>query len=191
VSESPKNYRAKVCIKLIDFYGQPIEILPKEQSPITEYVLSLQENYVHKVWEKPIDELPCKANEAFLEATLEVPEIGLFSTSILFLTEPKRCGLIDPKLETSVCYDENRVLKATIKATDAPAFFVMPYLVGIDGQFDDSGFYMPKGSTKILSFSPINAADATVKQSQHSQRLRAAEKTFMPALRVFHLQNSF
>ncbi len=196
VSESPNNHKAKVYIKLIDFYGRPIDITSKEQGPIIEHVVSIEENQVYQVWEMPIVELPCKANEAFLEATLEVPEIGLFSTSILFLTEPKRCGLIDPKLETSVCYDENRVLKATIKATDAPAFFVMPYLEGIDGQFDDSGFYMPKGSTKILSFSPINAADATVKQSQHkqsqhSQRLRAAEKTFMPALRVFHLQNSF
>jgi beta-mannosidase len=196
VSESPNNHKAKVYIKLIDFYGRPIDITSKEQGPIIEHVVSIEENQVYQVWEMPIVELPCKANQAFLEATLEVSEIGLCSTSILFLTEPKRCGFIDPKLETSVCYDENRVLKATIKATDAPAFFVMPYLEGIDGQFDDSGFYMPKGSTKILSFSPINAADATVKQSQHkqsqhSQRLRAAEKTFMPALRVFHLQNSF
>ncbi len=191
VSESPNNHKAKVYIKLIDFYGRAIDIPSKEQGPIIEHVVSIEENQVYQVWEMPIVELPCKANEAFLEATLEVSEIGLCSTSILFLIEPKRCALSDPKLETSVEYNENGVVRAVIKATGAPAFFVMPYLEGIDGQFDDSGFYLAKGSTKILSFSPINEMATCLKQSQHSGRLRPAQKTPLPALRVFHLGNSF
>jgi hypothetical protein len=191
VSESPNNHKAKVYIKIIDFYGRPIDIPSKEQGPIIEHVVSIEENQVYQVWEMPIVELPCQANEAFLEATLEVSEIGLCSTSILFLTEPKRCALSDPKLETSIEYNEDGVLKAVIKATDSPAFFVVPYLEGIDGQFDDSGFYMAKGSTKILSFSPINETTTCLKRSEHGGRLRPAQKTPLPTLRVFHLENSF
>ncbi len=199
VSEVPGEHRADVALRLLDFHGEPLGI-PDEVgeerkvagkgpgaglSPAVKRSPVIAENHVQPVWAVPLDALPCSAEEAFLEASLEVPDLGIRTKSVLFLAEPKRCALEDPGLEVTLSPNSAGALEASIRATKAPAFYVSAELEDIAGQFEDAGFYCAKGEQRTIRFIP-----AAPQPSEHRDR-RRTDSPAQPGLSVYHLQNSF
>jgi hypothetical protein len=80
--------------------------------------------------------------------------------AILFLTEPKRCPLVDAQLSARIEAAENEgdsAIFIVIEARSAPAFYVAPEFEGIAGRFEDSGFYLARGESRKLRFSPASS----------------------------------
>ncbi len=154
------------------------------RSSAVERSLIISENSVQHVWAMPLDALPCKTEEVFLEATLEVPDLDFKTASVLFLTEPKRCALEDPGLEVALESNDEGALEAKICATAAPAFYVSPELEDAAGQFEDAGFYCAKVTTEIR-FIPAARQPSEIR-AQPSTKTQTHS-----GLRVYHLQNSF
>jgi beta-mannosidase len=125
------------------------------------------------LWKAPISDLPCRPEDVYLAVRLEatgsgvLPEnpslvFGIPSLSggraefirrnQLFLVEPKRCSLADPRIEQEIVEEEGRpvlVLKAR-----APAFWVTAEVDGLSGRWDDAGFYMMGREERRLRFVP-------------------------------------
>jgi beta-mannosidase len=195
IGDTPGAHRADVVLRLVDFHGEPREI-PDDAGgesdaektilcPSVVRNLLVAENCVQAVWEAPLGALPYRASEVFLEATLEVPDLGIRTKSVLFLAEPKRCALEDPGLEVEIIPDNEGGAELSICATRAPAFYVAAELEGLAGQFEDAGFYCAKGERRTLRF---------IAARQHPAQVHAGRGTDTPArsrLHVYHLQNSF
>jgi beta-mannosidase len=217
VSDAPGKHRAEVVLRLLDFHGEPYGIpegvdekdkrttkttadKKSEGAILTPAVarsLVIAENHVQPVWAVPLDALPCSAEEAFLEASLEVPELAIRTKSILFLTEPKRCALQDPGLQIELIPGAEGALELEVLATKAPAFYVSAELEGTAGQFEDAGFYCAKGERRTLRFIPgqpqSSRDDARHKIAQCMPAGQQASKNPVQQLKlcVHHLQNSF
>lgn len=125
------------------------------------------------LWKAPISDLPCRPEDVYLAVRLEatgsgvLPEnpslvFGIPSLSggraefirrnQLFLVEPKRCSLADPRIEHEIVEEEGTqvlVLKAR-----APAFWVTAEVDGLSGRWDDAGFYMMGREERRLRFVP-------------------------------------
>ena len=199
VSEASGEHRAKVTLRLLDFHGEPFTIpagvggekgvveegAQASRSSAVERSLIISENSVQHVWAMPLDALPCKTEEVFLEATLEVPDLDFKTASVLFLTEPKRCALEDPGLEVALESNDEGALEAKICATAAPAFYVSPELEDAAGQFEDAGFYCAKGDHRTIRFIPAARQPSEIR-AQPSTKTQTHS-----GLRVYHLQNSF
>ncbi|HTX73682.1 MAG TPA: glycoside hydrolase family 2 protein, partial [Rectinemataceae bacterium] len=102
--------------------------------------------------------------------------------SQLFLTEPKRCTLAEPRLETRVLEHDGE-LSVELRVA-APAFFVDLRAEGLAGRFEDSGFYLLGGETRRIRFLPASGRVGR----DVGRPTRAALET---ALRVFHLRASY
>lgn len=171
---------AEVALRLLAFDGKEAGV------PAVKQRIALSANSVQSIWDMPLDALPRAPNELFIEASLTVPALEIETEEALFLTEPKRCALRSPGLDTQLTELADGSLSLSIEATTAPAFFVAPELTGTAGQFEDSGFYLPKGKKKTLRFEyeQNHSPDTPLRAPPHS-----------PAqgenLRLFHLQNSF
>jgi beta-mannosidase len=198
VSETSGEHRAEVTLRLLDFHGEPHNILSRvgeekgnvitgraDGSLTVERSLVVSENSVQSVWAMPLDALPCRAEEAFLEARLEVPDLGLKTSSAFFLAEPKRCALGDPKLEVTLRPGGDGALEATVRATEAPAFYVSLELEDAAGQFEDAGFYCAKGDHRTIRFIP------TARQPSEIRAQSSTKTQTQSGLHVYHLQNSF
>ena len=99
----------------------------------------------------------------------------------LFLTEPKRCSLVDPRLSVRV-EEGNGGLVVRVRA-EAPAFWVALELEGEGpglprGRFADSGFDLGPGEEAVVAFVP--AADAPLPTAAG----------LAASLRVMHLRAS-
>ncbi len=95
----------------------------------------------------------------------------------LFLTEPKRCKLVDPRIEAHV---EDRSGGPVLQLTaHAPAFYIEARAEGIPGRFEDAGFYMLGGETRHLRFISPEGESAP-----SASKLRSA-------LRLMHLRASY
>jgi beta-mannosidase len=134
--------------------------------------------------------LPCKPEEAFLEARLELhPRVagrpragspdagGVTRRAAAFLTEPKRCSLPDPGLKTRVAIVASG-LELAIR-TEKPAFYIALEAEGIQGRFEDSGFHLMPGEDRRVRFIPVPGAEAPNAEDLAS------------ALRVMHLRSSY
>jgi beta-mannosidase len=100
----------------------------------------------------------------------------------LFLTEPKRCALVDPHL--SVRVEEGREGLAARVRAEAPAFWVALELEasagdGPRGRFADSGFDLGPGEEAVVAFIPAEGAP------------RPTAAGLEAALRVMHLRASY
>jgi len=125
------------------------------------------------LWKAPISDLPCKPEDVYLGVRLEATSrerlpgspslvFGVPSRSggtaeyirrnQLFLVEPKRCSLADPRIEHEII-EENGAPLLIIKAR-APAFWVTAEVDGLPGQWDDAGFYMMGREERRLRFRP-------------------------------------
>jgi beta-mannosidase len=133
-----------------------------------------------------LSSLPCKPEEAFLEARLELRAgNGRRETrsALAFLTEPKRCSLPDPRLEAKVVAGEG-VLELVLRS-EKPAFYVVPTLEGnrealsIAGRFDDAGFHLMPGEERRLRFLPAQGEAAP------------SVEALGLALRILHLRASY
>ena len=132
------------------------------------------------LWSSPLVALPCKPAEAFLTARLDAADGGadIVRDASLFLTEPKRCSLADPRLESRVEEGtESPVL--VLAAAAAPAFYVALELEGFAGRFEDSGFHLQGGEERRLRWIPLLDAPEP----------GAAEMT--ASLRILHLRASY
>ncbi|MGA2545960.1 MAG: glycoside hydrolase family 2 protein [Rectinemataceae bacterium] len=133
-----------------------------------------------------VSNLPCKPEEAFLEARLELrSENGRRETrsALAFLTEPKRCSLPDPRLEAKIVAGEESL--ELVLRSEKPAFYVVPTLEGngealdIAGRFEDAGFHLMPGEERRLRFLPAHGGAAPSVETLHS------------ALRLLHLRASY
>ena len=128
-----------------------------------------------------VSELPCKAEEAFVEARLELVSSSGRAESreaLCFLAEPKRYAFPDPGLEAELLDAEDGGLELALRCA-RPAFYVAPELEGVDfgGRFEDSGFHLMPGRERRLRYLGARAPlDASA--------LRAS-------LRVMHLRMSY
>lgn len=132
------------------------------------------------LWSLPLSALPGAADELYLDASLafEAFEEGrVYPACIpadacaaagasgaagtrqtrLFLTEPKRCALVDPRLSVRI-EERGEGLVARVKA-EAPAFWVALELAdacpgAVRGRFADSGFDLGPGEEAIVPFIP-------------------------------------
>jgi beta-mannosidase len=113
------------------------------------------------LWSMPIEDLPGKAHELYLDAALRaVPgsdnsgNPAFERRSRLFFAEPKRCELADPRLKVSVESGKDG-LAVRIRA-EAPAFWVALGLkegeVCPTGRFADSGFDLGPGEEVLVPF---------------------------------------
>jgi len=133
-----------------------------------------------ELWSMPLSDLPCRRDEAFLEASAEPDSSERPRTAVLFLTEPKRCPLADARLDAAV-ETGPRGLELVLRAS-APAFYVAPYLegaLGAVGRFEDAGFHLMAGEERHLAFEPARG-----KSAPSADELRKA-------LRVMHLRASY
>ncbi|HOX31068.1 MAG TPA: glycoside hydrolase family 2 protein [Spirochaetales bacterium] len=109
------------------------------------------------LWSAALSELPAAPEELYLEARLSAgpgpawpgkPE----RRSLLFLTEPKRCALPDPKIAYRV--EEGPEGPVLGLRAEAPAFFVSPELGSLGGRFEDGGFHLGAGESRRLRYLP-------------------------------------
>ncbi|MEN6499246.1 MAG: glycoside hydrolase family 2 protein [Rectinema sp.] len=201
ISETPGMHRAEVTLRLLDFHGEP-HVIPEKiggedtegnilssMVPRTavERSLLIAEHCVQAVWTLPLDTLHCRASEVFLEASLEVPDLGIRTKTALLLTEPKHCALEDPGLEVEIMSDSEGTLELAICAREAPAFYVAAEFDDIAGQFEDAGFYCAKGERQVLRFIPSKEL-STLKQAP---RRAGPSSSVQSELYIYHLQKSF
>jgi beta-mannosidase len=125
-------------------------------------------------WSLPIFGLPQAPNEIFAEAQLVAEGFAReknnktplqYRRAFSFLTEPKRCPLVDSRLSCNV-EATSQELVVRIKA-EAPAFWVsldtfeelVPGNVPkIQGRFEDSGFNLLAGEERVVRFIPAKEA---------------------------------
>jgi beta-mannosidase len=127
-----------------------------------------------------LSSLPCRPEEAFMEASLELhgpSESKVERGALAFLAEPKRYSLLDPRIEATVVAGTegtDLVLRA-----EKPAFYVVPEAGGIEGRFEDSGFHLMPGEERCLRFLPARG-----QSSPSAEAIKAA-------LRIMHLRASY
>lgn len=113
------------------------------------------------LWSMKLEDAALKPDSCFVEACFVeacfVEARFLDRRTFIFLTEPKRCSLMDAQLQARVEVDEKdgeTKVFLTIEAKAAPAFYVAPEFEGIAGRFEDSGFLLVKGESRRLRFIP-------------------------------------
>jgi beta-mannosidase len=134
-------------------------------------------------WRTALAGLPAGPEELFLEARLQAG--GEQRRATAFLTEPKRCSLVDPRLE-AVAVETEEGLAVRLRAA-APAFWVavdLNPLSGIAGRFEDSGFDLAAGEERLLRFIP--AGDGASAEGR-----RPGLAAFASALRTMDLRASY
>ncbi|HRY73837.1 MAG TPA: hypothetical protein P5165_11495, partial [Spirochaetia bacterium] len=144
------------------------------------------------LWEAPLESLPAKPAEIYLEARLSGSleadaadgaakldgpaaagaqsragaegarrdqAIELDRRSQLFLSEPKRCALADPRLAARVVELQDGAGLAALLEAEAPAFYVALEAEGLPGRFEDSGFHLGPGERRLVRFLPAAAGN--------------------------------
>ncbi|MDP2791982.1 MAG: glycoside hydrolase family 2 protein [Rectinemataceae bacterium] len=158
VNDGFADVDGKFQLSFVDFSGKVLRRfdnnarLPAEKSTI--------------LWSMRLADAPtapdrCFAEARFLAADTELGSSGrkgsLERRTSLFLTEPKRCSLVDARLSLRVEAAEVKgesALFVRIVAKAAPAFYVSPEFEGIAGRFEDSGFHLAQGESRRLRFFP-------------------------------------
>jgi len=136
------------------------------------------------------------------------PAIELERRSQLFLAEPKRCSLADPRLKARIVELPGGAGLAALLEAEAPAFFVALEAEGLPGRFEDSGFHLGPGERRLVRFLPAaagseardaapgaalrNGAAAGTQAGAGAQAAAAPQAAKLAAaLRVMHLRSSF
>jgi beta-mannosidase len=140
-----------------------------------------------ELWSMELSALPRRPEEAFLDANLDLrSSVGKSERRRAqnFLTEPKRCSLQDPRLETRVVQGAAGI--ELVISAEMPAFHVAVSADGLrradgapSGRFEDSGFHLMPGEERRLLFLPA--------RGQSSPSVEATKA----ALRVMHLRASY
>jgi beta-mannosidase len=133
------------------------------------------------LWQSHVDDLWVPPDEAFLEASVGVNKASLTRSAVLFLTEPKRCSLVDPHLEIS-CSEGETGPELLLRAA-APAFYVTPYIEnerGTPGHFNDAGFHMMSGEERRITY-----------RSSPQSTTRDVLDRLQSKVRVMHLYASY
>ncbi len=150
-----------------------------------------------ELWKCPVSDLPCKPEEVYLGVRLEASSHGpllarpslvagipsrsggtaeYIRRSQLFLVEPKRCSLHDPRLEFKILEDAQG--PCLVIDSRAPAFFVTPELEGLAGRWEDAGFYMMGREERRLRYLPAAGepmpSAASLEWATHLTHLRAS-----------------
>jgi beta-mannosidase len=127
--------------------------------------------------------LPCKSEEAFIDAVLEAraPD-GRFETrtALAFIAEPKRCSLPDPRLDARIVAGKDG--PELVLSCEKPAFYVACEADG--GRFEDSGFHLMPGEERRLRFMPGRGAAARGVAAPSLDALAAS-------LKLMHLRASY
>ena len=149
------------------------------------------------LWKAPISDLPCRPEDVYLGVRLEASAHGELTQNPslvfgipshsggtaeyirrnqLFLVEPKRCSLADPRIEREVVEEEGGPI--LILKSRAPAFWVTAEVDGLDGQWSDAGFYMMGREERRLHFIPRPGASmpgkAELERATRITHLRAS-----------------
>ncbi len=182
---------AKIVLRFLDFYGEDAGM------PAIERFVTLKADTVQEIWDMRLSALPSASHEVYLEASLSVPELGIETVEAFFLTEPKRCGLIDPVLNVALAKELDGTPLLNLEATRAPAFFVAAEFEGMPGRFEDAGFYLPRGKMRTLKFisSSRDVGESTARFARTQRANLDTEalegSALLRNLRIHHLKSSF
>lgn len=156
VNDSPDPWAGHLELRMLDFTGKELEkrVVPVTLAPLCSPCL-LQLSF---------DALPAPIDSCFCVAELRTAGSMVTQTiprAWTFLTEPKRCALArtDILVEAEEAPDGRPSLKVQC---DAPAFWTtleLPVKDGPEGpqprgEFDDAGFLLLPGETKIVRYQP-------------------------------------
>ncbi len=174
INDTAEAYEGKLELRLRGMEGEVVATYETEAR--------LAPDSATELLRLAIKDLPCAPEEAFLDGrwvTVAATEVTVTASrrAFAFLTEPKRCSLPDPRLESSVADGPNGP-RLTLRA-EAPAFHVTPWAATLAGRFEDSGFHLMPGEERELGFIPARGAPMP-----SAVGLRAA-------LRVLHLRASY
>ncbi|HWR12055.1 MAG TPA: glycoside hydrolase family 2 protein [Rectinemataceae bacterium] len=135
------------------------------------------------LWSMPLKNAPESPERCFIEARLSAyrpprnpaaPTGESRRRAWRFLTEPKRCSLVEANIVAQLDKAEegrDQALYMSIVARDAPAFHVAPTFQTAPGlpcprgRFEDAGFYLSKGESRRLRFIPEKGFEATARAS--------------------------
>ena len=216
VNDSERVHAGSLRLRFLRFDGSEATRLDSEAHIAAESSSIL--------WRGRLESLPARADELFLCAELEaelepsVARLGRPNTELggtpaarsapadrgtltrrceIFLVEPKRCALIDPRVEAKVlgadapkssgpCSEArdtsrssaHRGLVIELQAA-APAFFLALEAEGLAGKFSDQGFTLLAGEKRKIAFAPDPG-----KKVPSPAELAAA-------LRLYHLKSSY
>ena len=171
VNDRPEALRGGLALTLRRFDG----------SVAAEYAVrgDLPPESATSLWSAALADLPEAPDRAYLEARYAASSPGggaVERESILFLAEPKRCALADPRIAARV--EEGADGPVLVLSAEAPAFYVAPGLEGFAGRFEDSGFHLGPGRERRLRWLPRPGSPAP-----DAPGMRAA-------LRLLHLRAS-
>jgi beta-mannosidase len=184
INDKSKSYTGRLALKLRSLDGKVIQEYKAESL--------LPPDSATELIRLEIAKLPAAVDSSFLEAKVDLARAscgsagterggtGLSRKAFCFLTEPKRCSLCDPELDSRMEEGPNGP-ELALRAK-APAFYVAPWLDGsttIKGRFEDSGFHLMPGEERRLLFIPARGMPMP-----SAERLEAA-------LRLLHLRASY
>jgi hypothetical protein len=98
--------------------------------------------------------LPAGPQDCFAVADLQGPGAEQPSRAWIFLTEPKRCEPLDPKISAEAEARGDGRFSLSLRC-EAPAFWLTPALPAQAGSFSDEGFLLLPGETKRVEYRPL------------------------------------
>ncbi len=133
-----------------------------------------------RLWTGTIAELPFRIDEGVFAVEFNATAGGktVRSANDLFLTEPKRCSLADPKLDVAVGRNTSGQLEVTLSSA-APAFYASLDIDSSIGRFSDNCVSVYPDRPVSLEFVPADSA-----RGVDVEEIRRA-------LTVFHLRSTY
>jgi len=174
-SDSPDVWHGSISLRVIDFAGT---VLGEHTQ-----VIALSPLSALCAWNIPVTELPARPEACFCVADLhQDPASGQAADptarSWIFITEPKRCEPVEPKLSAKVKSMDGGRMAVSLQC-EAPAFWVTPQMPVPGGSFSDEGFLLLPGESKTVEYMPLEG-----------EKSRSPE-AFLAALRFLHLRASY
>ena len=142
INDLLEEAKGTAVISLMDFEGKAVR---EEKLPVRAQAGSAR---LLKTWLKA--DLGAAPEEAFVSMTLV--QGSTREGSEQFLTEPKRCRLLRPKLIVECSKSSEGFLISL--ASDTPAFYVALTASGIPGEFSDNCFTLLPSAPRTISFAP-------------------------------------
>ncbi len=145
-NDGPGAWKGSIRLRIMDFGGATLMDESKE------FELSMPAAL--ETWALPLAGLPALPENCFAVADLQGSGADQPSRAWLFLTEPKRCEPLNPKIsyEAEALGDGRFALSLRC---EAPAFWLAPALPAPAGSFSDEGFLLLPGETKRIEYRPL------------------------------------
>jgi beta-mannosidase len=163
-SDRTEEVSCRATVRVMDFAGK---VVSRDVAPVR-----MRAGSARMVKAVKLSEIAPRPERVFLSLVLE--HEGTRVVNDIFLTEPKRCALGDPRV--SVRSSSTRDGFAVRLSSDAPAFHAALSVEGIPGEFSDNFFTILPGEPRTVGFVP---------------RRRVSLERFRRALALRHLRETY